>query len=138
MINGGRTKAWMSDFKIPAVANHEFVDEFRNECTLLREMLIKHFPEHVINDQSNDDFLRWKICSIVLQTEENRVLVAMESCLKRAGFHIDVLVYDGLMIRLGGAPVDEHVLRATERNVLQETGYKIQLEVKPMNKPFPF
>ena len=39
---------------------------------------------------------------------------------------------------LGGAPVDEHVLRATERHVLEETGYNIRLEMKPMNKPCPF
>ena len=72
--------------------------------------------------------------SLCLQTEEDRVLGAMDAYLADAGHRVDVLVYDGLMVRRKGDARDARfpasVLAACEEAVHARTGYRVQLAEK--------
>jgi len=71
--------------------------------------------------------------SHILQTEERYIMLAMRDALIELGWSVDVLAYDGVMIRKReDAEVDDDLLRSVEESVAQATEYSIAL----MNKPF--
>jgi hypothetical protein len=74
------------------------------------------------------------LAAIVLQTEERRVLLAMDSALGRLGRSLDVYIHDGGLVRKkeGELEFPAEVLRAVEADVLRTTGYAVEYVVKPM------
>ena len=71
--------------------------------------------------------------SHILQTEERRIMLAMRSALFAENWKVDVLAYDGVMIRKDPKNIfDESLLRRTEEAVRNNTGYTIEL----VNKKF--
>ena len=66
-----------------------------------------------------------------LQTEEDRILQAMEAYYGTQGYEVHVLIYDGCLIaRKDEKPFPEAVMRGCERAVHEATGYTIQLAEK--------
>ncbi|NBW79655.1 MAG: hypothetical protein EBZ69_05420 [Alphaproteobacteria bacterium] len=71
--------------------------------------------------------------SYILQTEERRCMLAMKSAFEEMGWKVDVLVYDGIMIRKrAGMEVTNEMLAAVEAAVKKATGYLIQIKEKPL------
>jgi hypothetical protein len=69
----------------------------------------------------------------ILQTEERTCMLAMKEVLEEEGWSVDVLVFDGVMIRKRtDATVTDGLLRLVESSVLHKTGYEIKLIEKPM------
>jgi len=66
--------------------------------------------------------------SFVLQTEERRCMLAMKTFMEKDGWSVDVLCYDGVMIRKRDGHVPD--LRSCEKFVCEETNYKIDLVSK--------
>lgn len=66
--------------------------------------------------------------SFVLQTEERQCMLAMKEYLEQQGWSVDVLCYDGVMIRKREGVVCD--LIATQQAVEIATGYKIALVTK--------
>jgi hypothetical protein len=62
--------------------------------------------------------------SYILQTEERKCMLAMKTYFETQGWSVDVLCYDGVMIRKRDGPYD---LKACEDTVETATGYKISL-----------
>jgi len=71
--------------------------------------------------------------SYILQTEERRVMMSMRDTLMNEGWSVDVLAYDGVMIRKDpNKKFDDPLLKKVEDIVFQQTNYKIKLINKPM------
>jgi hypothetical protein len=80
---------------------------------------------------SDEDYKR-KAFSTCLQNEENVVLCAMVEYFESRSYSVDVLVYDGMMVRRrpGQPSVPPETLRACEDFVRENTSYPIRLEEK--------
>jgi hypothetical protein len=66
--------------------------------------------------------------SFVLQTEERRCMIAMKECLQGEGWSVDVLCYDGVMIRKREGKVCD--LQHCEKAIQDCTNYKVSLITK--------
>jgi hypothetical protein len=66
--------------------------------------------------------------SFVLQTEERHCMIAMKDHLESQGWSVDVLCYDGVMVRKRDDVLCDLV--ACEAHVEEKTGYKINLITK--------
>jgi len=70
------------------------------------------------------------LLSYILQTEERKCMLTMKASFESRGWNVDVLAYDGVMVRRReGADLNADI-RATEKEVLQLNGYDIQLVEK--------
>jgi hypothetical protein len=75
------------------------------------------------------------VLNLVLCDIENRVLMTMHAYLTQLGYAVDVLVFDGLMVRKNlSKPLDDTTLAECSVYVAEQTGYKCALVVKPMNE----
>jgi len=89
----------------------------------------------------NLDTLKWlksqpnsmgKGMAYIFQTEERKVLMAMERALAKRGRSLDVLIHDGGLVRKreGETEFPTRLLREVEVDVRVETGYSIRLALK--------
>lgn len=78
-----------------------------------------------------EDNIYGSFLSYATQTEELKVMLAMRSSLERIGWSVDVLCYDGVMVRKSEELelVDDH-LRTAEADIFRDTGYKVSLTTK--------
>ena len=78
------------------------------------------------------------IMAFVLQTEERKVLMAMDASLGRQGRSLEVLIHDGGLVRKkdGETHFPEEVLRKVERDVAEATGYSVRLALKELKTTF--
>ena len=81
---------------------------------------------------------RGKAMAYLLQTEERRVLLAMETAFARHGRALDVLIHDGGLVRKkdGEAELPRAMLREVEGAVRDLTGYAVRIVVKPMETTY--
>jgi len=79
-----------------------------------------------------------KAIAYFLQTEERKVLIALDHALAKRGRSLDVLIHDGGLVRKKENetffPVS--LLRELEADIKEKTGYVISLAVKPMRTSF--
>jgi len=80
----------------------------------------------------HEDNVYGTFLSYILQTEERKCMLAMKGSLERMGWAVDVLCYDGLMIRKRDSDLDA-TIRTTESDVEAETGYKVSIVNKEMS-----
>lgn len=78
--------------------------------------------------------------SIYIQNEERIVLHQLDSFFTSNNRSMDVLIYDGGLVRKvsGELEFPSRLLREAETMVLDKTGYKISLAVKPLHHTFDF
>ena len=66
--------------------------------------------------------------SYIAQTEERKIMLVMKEALEQKGFKVDVLCYDGVMIRKDKEKVcDADLLRRVESYIEQHTDYAVEL-----------
>lgn len=70
----------------------------------------------------------------VLQSEERACLLAMDTSLAKQGRSLDVLIHDGGLVRKkdNEGKLPDEILRKCERDILESTGYRVSLVVKPI------
>ena len=68
--------------------------------------------------------------SLILQTYERNCLEAIVSYFKENGMEVDVLCYDGCMVR--SRDITDEMLLAAEEAVKEQTGFDIKLKIKPL------
>jgi len=79
----------------------------------------------------HEDNLYGSFLSYVLQTEERKCMMAMKECLEKQGWSVDVLCYDGVMVRKReGVNCDPTALKACADYINNITGYDISLTTK--------
>lgn len=74
------------------------------------------------------------VLSVVLQTVERKLLLALDRCLSENGRQMDVLIHDGGLVRKaeGESAFPTSLLRVAEEAILAETGYIVHLVNKPI------
>ena len=93
--------------------------------------------------KTNTEVLKWikkepnymgRGMSFFFQTEERKVLLAMDRALAKRGRSLDVLIHDGGLVRKkeGETEFPSRILKEVETDLKTETGYSIRLAVKPM------
>lgn len=80
----------------------------------------------------HEDNVYGTFLSYILQTEERKCMLSMKGSLERQGWSVDVLCYDGVMIRKRAYDLDA-AIRTTESDVEAETGYKVSIISKEMS-----
>jgi len=99
-------------------------NQLRGEYEVLYEHIVKQKESNIVGT-----FLAY-----VAQTEECRCLLLMNDFFTDKDRSVDVLCYDGCMIRVidneKEFPVE--LLRECEEYILKVTGYKIKLDIKPL------
>lgn len=69
--------------------------------------------------------------SYILQTEERKCMLAMKKYFEKTGWSVDVLCYDGVMIRKrDDAEADCQLLKNAEEYIETETNYNVSLDYK--------
>jgi len=74
-----------------------------------------------------------KFLALVLQTEEASCMLAMKTSFEKQGWSVDVLCYDGVMIRIRDGVDYEQALRTAEESIEIQTDYKVTLIKKEMS-----
>jgi phage/plasmid-associated DNA primase len=118
---------------LPSFFNDELLPEIRS---------IMHNNYKVNNDKLK--FLAkqpnhvGKALAYILQTEERTCLLAMDRSLSRNKRNLDVYIHDGGLVlkKENETTLSADLIQKIEQDVLKETGYKIQLIVKPMKTSF--
>lgn len=110
----------------------EFADEVRSFTkTVMADEKYKELLAYVKRQDGN---VYGTFLSLVLQTEERRVMMAMRKSFMNREMSVDVLAYDGVMVRKDPIKlVSKDILREVEQESMEQTGYKIQLTDKEMD-----
>jgi hypothetical protein len=141
IINGGQLRAKDSIGKYiysEEIQTHDLVIAIKKEIKELTNKIIasnKHTELHnyIIDQKEN---VRGSFISHIIQTEERKCLDVMVAVLKAHGKSVDVLAYDGCMIRKQNKneqPPSDDLLREIERAIKYYTKYDIQVKVKLMD-----
>lgn len=81
----------------------------------------------------NKDNVYGSFLSFILQTEERKCMLAMKECFEQLGWSVDVLAYDGVMIRKNPQLSVDTAINASEAAVKAVCGYDINVVEKPMS-----
>jgi len=116
----------------------------KNEHPFLVPMIteIRNFiKKYLMEDKAYSELLAYvkkqdantygSFLSHILQTEERKVMMSMRQAFINQGRSVDVLAYDGVMIRKGKKALDSVVLREVEDFIFEHTTYKVALVIKP-------
>lgn len=87
----------------------------------------------LVNACKHEDNIYGKMLSFILQTEERKCMFVMKDSLEASGWSVDVLAYDGVMVRRSEKLHLEAGMRAVEAAVKEKLGYDISVIDKPMS-----
>jgi hypothetical protein len=94
-----------------------------------QEEIHKELYDHHVRQKTAN--IRGSFLANIMQTEERKCLEAMVASFTADGLQVDVLCYDGCMVR-GDNVVSEQHLRNAEAAIRERTGYEIELKIKPL------
>lgn len=131
ILHGGN---WHNNDNVVAGATHPMLDAFSEEIhRASRTLASLHEYTQLRNLVENDSSKKNKMgsfVSLVCQVEEDKAITAIENALKDQGEQVDVLVFDGVMVRSTThhpVNIDELSRRASEA---------IQISIVVREKPF--
>ena len=129
MLNGGGKPKDISDSFITS-----FHKEIKNISNLLvnlkeNEELVKHAQDE---DKTN---VNGCVMCMRYQIIENEILQCAVKFFTAHNFHVDVLVFDGFMIRKTKEITDD-IIDELNDHVYNRTGYDVQFIIKPMNEGY--
>jgi hypothetical protein len=148
-LNGGTADHWMQECSIDeeicrriAAADDDLehvsiVQELLDDYQTIRSLMFKKYADQVQNLKEcvqrarpgrTQPAIKRTVFSLCLQAEEDKILTTMDEFLTESGWSVDVLVYDGCMVRRqNDLAFDAKLLTECETAVLSATGYKVQL-----------
>lgn len=111
---------------------HEML-EMKKEMKLLYKLIKdtnchNELYSHLIKQDKN---IQGTFMAYIIQSEERKCLESMIDILEEKDKSVDVLSYDGCMVR-GKNVVTDSLLNEVEKYVCDTTGYNITLKIKPM------
>lgn len=137
---GGKIKEYneyYSDEGIPIDANIELLKAIEKEMNVIVEFCwIKHVQyQKIVKKKDNPKF---SVFALVLQTEERKCLLAMESYLKTQNRYIGIYIHDsgGIAKLEGEIFFPDVLLRGAESYIKEHVGYEIKLKIKPYQHNF--
>lgn len=125
------------------VAEDEFLNAYKNEMFAIAENVKLKYPSvyaKTSKDRLTDRDKLSTCMSFVLTTEEHKILMAVNRTLESNKRNVDVLIYDGCLVRKlpEEKSFDMRLLLETEKAILKDTGYNVKLAVKPLISSIKF
>ena len=113
----------------------EFFSSFKNECSRIHKFIISLNPELYKDVCKRKDFnLEGSLTNIILCEIENNILLHSVQYLLSKGFNIDVLVFDGFMVRKDKDNlITIELLNEVSDYVFEKTKYKVQFTEKALD-----
>ena len=113
-------------------AENDFLKPFEKEVYDFTRRLSQRDQYRPLLDylRKQDGNVFGQFLAFVMQTEERAIMLSMKKALEGQGWSVDVLAYDGVMIRKRKEVLDETCLREVENQILTETGYAVELADK--------
>ena len=142
----GDDAEWLNDTvcsKQPT-SSLEFITRFKEEFNRIAENVYasqKTVRDFIIKKKKlSPHKKKASAMSFFLQTEENAILMEIDSFLKANGRSMDVFIFDGGLVRKQGNETEFPItlLRLCEQHVFNALFYNIQLVVKPMDSDLVF
>ncbi len=119
-----------------SVLTDPIITSIYDECQIFINTLIasKIHDDLFKACKKNEDNYRGSFISQIYQTEERKCLEPIVWKLTALGFIVDVLAYDGCMVRKDASKqITDSILKEIEHEVSLWTGYNINLKIKPMD-----
>jgi hypothetical protein len=134
-ISDNRDEAKQAVIKIMygGKTDNDFLKPFEKEVYEFTRRLSQkeHYKPLLDYLRKQDGNVYGQFLSFVMQTEERGIMLSMKKSLESQGWSVDVLAYDGVMIRKQkDVEFNTDSLREVEDAVLKDTGYAIELADK--------
>ena len=116
---------------------YPFLGDYEKEVSAFARALVTSgdHEELVKHLRKADKNLNASLLALILQTEERKIMLSMKKSLEKQGWSVDVLAYDGVMIRKKPElKLTAEMLRQAEKDIVNETGYVIELADKAFEK----
>ena len=113
----------------------EFFMKFSNECQRIHTFIASLNPKLLKDVCKRKDFnVNGSLTNIILCNLENEILMYSVQYLMNEGFNVDVLVFDGCMVRKQEDKViTDDLLSGLSGYVFEKTGYKINFVEKELD-----
>lgn len=148
--NGNMTRSEAKDICI-AVAfggyreEHPLLPKIKAELDILADIICKKYPEYFILAKKSKEAkgkrsnLPASALAQYAQDHETKILLIIEAFLESKGYSMDVLQHDGGDVRKkDGQSIPMTLLREAEGVVLEKSGFKVTLAIKPLTHTFDF
>ena len=148
--NGNMTRSEAKDICI-AVAfggyreEHPLLPKIKAELDILADIICKKYPEYFILAKKSKEAkgkrsnLPASALAQYAQDHETKILLIIEAFLAEKGYSMDVLQHDGGDVRKkDGQSIPMTLLTEAEGVVLEKSGFKVTLAIKPLTHTFDF
>jgi hypothetical protein len=139
----GHPEAWVGDSICESFTQHlPFVVGLKDELHRIATNVWSSYADVsnvVARKKKKSQERKMSSClSLVLQSEEHKILMAIDNSLKRQGRNMDTFIFDGGLVRRlkDETELPESILRQCEQDVKQSTNYDIKLIVKELTTTF--
>lgn len=139
MMDKGATRDDVKDYVIQCMYGGWPIDNcppwlmgiFKELQEFAKKLIPHHYPLYEYCKTQKEKNILGSFLSLVVQKEERQCLMGLYNLFKTFR-SVDVLAYDGIMIRRlpDENVLEEELLRTAERKIEELTGYKILLKVK--------
>jgi len=116
---------------------HAHLSNYEKEVSSFSHELANHerHAELIKHLRKQDKNIYASALALVLQTEERKIMLSMKASLEKQGWSVDVLAYDGVMIRKKTElKLTDEMLRQAEKDILADTDYVVELADKAFEK----
>ena len=134
-LGGSRDEAKEALIKIlyGGSCKNEFLMPLSAEARAFSKFLSREKEyEELFNACKSQDCVFGSFLSFILQTEERKCMLAMKASLETLGWKVDVLAYDGVMIRKDPKLELAAAIKACEDGIKEATGYCVSVVNKEM------
>lgn len=124
ILNGGKCEKVVSPF----------IDKFKNEIKLIHKQICLLNPEEYKKVKTRKEYNQeGSMMNILLCKLEHNVLMHSVQYMKSIGFNVDVLVFDGFMVRKEDIQITKEILQDLQKYVKEKTNYDMTFEEKSLN-----
>ena len=138
---GGNIKAYdehADDLGLPE-GNTDLLKKIEEEIKHISENIWNKHPQlHAHAKKKSTVNPKFRLMSLLLQTEERKCLMAMERTITSQGRELGVLIHDGGCIRVlhEDEILPPELLRTCEEQIKLSLGYDVKILIKPMTHNF--
>ena len=124
IMNGGIREGFTNAFFL----------KFKDECKRIHTFINSLNPDLLKEVKKRKEFnIDGSITNIILCDLENLILLTSVQYLLSLGYNVDVLVFDGMMVRKGEEGITEELLNGLSEYVYEKTGYQMKFVEKELD-----
>lgn len=127
IMNGGKGSWEISKFK------GTFLHDFKQEISTIHNHVCRLNPEEFKKVKRYKDYNKeGTMMNILLCKEEHSILMNSVQFMRQEGFNVDVLVFDGFMVRKDGKEISNDTLKNLQKYIKEKTDYNMEFVEKAM------